>query len=150
MHPRCLETSPFDGSRVIWKKWLKVLDEKGQRADEPSWLAVERGAPFTVWIPVDATVGQLPLSSIQRKDLSASEDAELMVRLTARAVGLGSEVADARWFDLDTARGDFELGRFVPLKADPERDVWQWEGWEDFGSIPTESESDLPATRPAS
>ncbi|GAA3476415.1 hypothetical protein GCM10018966_009430 [Streptomyces yanii] len=150
VHLRYLETSPFDGSRVIYKKWLKVLDEKGQRADERSWLAVERGAPFTVWIPVDATVGQLPLASIQGKDLSASEDAKLMVRLTARAVGLGSEVADERWFDLDAARGDFELGRFVPLKADPERDVWQWEGWEDFDSILTESESDLPATRPAS
>lgn len=78
-----------------------------------------------------------------------------MVRPTARAVGLGSEVADERWFDLDAARGDFELGRFVPLKADPERDVWQWEGWqwegwEDFVSILTESESYLPATRPAS
>ncbi|MFF1923709.1 hypothetical protein ACFVW8_24445 [Streptomyces sp. NPDC058221] len=141
VHLRYLETSPFDGSRVIYKKWLEVLDEKGQRADERSWLAVERGAPFTVWIPVDASVDRLPLTSIQGKDLSTSEDAKLMVRLTARTVGLGSEVADERWFDLDAAQGDFELGRFVPLRADPERDVWQWQGWERFDLLLTENEA---------
>ncbi len=64
-HLRYLERSPHDGSLVIYKKWLKVLDEKGEAADERCWLAVERGAPFTVWIPVEAPVTELPFDRIQ-------------------------------------------------------------------------------------
>lgn len=145
VHLRYLETSPFDGSRVIFKKWLDVLDEKGQRAEERSWLAVERGAPFTVWVPVDAVVTELPLTSIQGKDLAASVDAKLMVRLTARTVGLGTEVADERWFDLSAEAGHFEIGRFVPLRADPARDVWRWVGWKDFDGLLTDGQDAAPA-----
>ncbi|MFE0104738.1 hypothetical protein [Streptomyces sp. NPDC059009] len=142
-HLRYLERSPHDGSLVIYKKWLKVLDEKGQPADERYWLAVERGAPFTVWIPVGAPVPELPFTEIQEKDLSRSYGVKLLVRLTARTVRLGTEVADERWFDVD--EGDFELGRFVPLQPDLERDVWTWEGWDGFDELlppPTAPEED--------
>ncbi|MFE1953176.1 hypothetical protein ACFW9D_22220 [Streptomyces sp. NPDC059524] len=132
-HLRYLERSPHDGSLVIYKKWLKVLDEKGEPADERSWLAVERGAPFTVWIPVDAPVTALPFTRIQGKDLSSSTGVELMVRLTARTVGLGTEVADERWFKVGPE--DFELGRFVPLEPETGRDVWQWSGWRGFDAL---------------
>ncbi|MER5471203.1 hypothetical protein ABZX90_28175 [Streptomyces sp. NPDC002935] len=132
-HLRYLERSPHDGSLVIYKQWLKVLDAKGEPADERSWLAVERGAPFTVWIPVEAPVAELPFHRIQGKDLSGSYGVKLLVRLTARTVGLGTEVADERWFDLEA--GDFELGRFVPLQPDLDRDVWSWQGWTDFDGL---------------
>lgn len=134
-HLRYLESSSFDDSRVIYKKWLQVLDEKGDRADERSWLAVERGAPFTVWIPVDAPLTTLPLVNIQGKDLSAATGVKLLVRLTARTVGLGTEVADEHWFDISAGSDDFELGRFVPLRADPDTDVWTWEGWARFDEL---------------
>ncbi|MFJ6572974.1 hypothetical protein ACIQNU_36770 [Streptomyces sp. NPDC091292] len=132
-HLRYLERSPHDNSLVIYKKWLKVLDEEGEPADERYWLAVERGAPFTVWIPVEAPVRELPFTKIQGKDLSDSSGVKLLVRLTARTVRLGTEVADERWFDLDA--GDFEQGRFVPLQPDPDRDVWQWNGWRNFDRL---------------
>lgn len=132
-HLRYLETSPHDGSLVIYKQWLKVLDAQGEPADERSWLAVERGAPFTVWIPVEAPVPRLPFSRIQGKDLSSSSGVKLLVRLTARTVGLGTEVADERWFDLEA--GDFEIGRFVPLQPDLGKDVWKWTGWPDFDAL---------------
>ncbi|HET6856041.1 MAG TPA: hypothetical protein VFH94_02965 [Streptomyces sp.] len=136
VHLRYLEESPYDHSLVIYKKWLKVLDEKGEPADERSWLAVERGAPFTVWIPVDAPVPELPFTEIQGKDLSAATDVKLLVRLTARTVGLGTEVADERWFELrEGSACGFELGRFVPLEADVDRDVWSWNGWRDFDGL---------------
>jgi hypothetical protein len=143
-HLRYLERSPHDGSLVIYKQWLKVLDAKGEPADERSWLAVERGAPFTVWIPVEAPVAELPFRRIQGKDLAGSSGVKLLVRLTARTVGLGTEVADERWFDLEA--GDFELGRFVPLQPDFDKDVWRWEGWPDFdGLIGSRPDGDEPA-----
>ncbi|MFF4352691.1 hypothetical protein [Streptomyces sp. NPDC001530] len=148
-HLRYLERSPHDGSLVIYKQWLKVLDAKGEPADERSWLAVERGAPFTVWIPVEAPVTELPFRRIQGKDLSGSYGVKLLVRLTARTVGLGTEVADERWFDLEG--GDFELGRFVPLQPDLDKDVWRWEGWTDFdGLIQRPPPDEGEVTRPAS
>lgn len=151
-HLRYLERSPHDGSLVIYKKWLKVLDEKGEAADERCWLAVERGAPFTVWIPVDAPVTELPFDRIQGKDLTRSTGVELMVRLTARTVGLGTEVADERWFTVGPE--DFELGRFVPLEPDLGRDVWEWDGWRGFDDLLPEPGVRRPAssagrTRPA-
>lgn len=139
-HLRYLEVSPYDGSLVIYKKWLRVLDADGSPADERSWLAVERGAPFTVWIPVDAPVDALPFNRIQGKDLTGAQGVKLLVRLTARTVGLGTEVADERWFDLEG--GDFELGRFVPLEPDLGREVWQWRGWAEFDEL-------LPPSAPA-
>ncbi|MER8045792.1 hypothetical protein [Streptomyces sp. NPDC094032] len=145
-HLRYLERSPHDGSLVIYKKWLKVLDEKGEPADERSWLAVERGAPFTVWIPVEAAVPTLPFREIQGKDLTASVGVKLLVRLTARTVGLGTEVADERWFDLDA--DDFERGRFVPLQADSAVDVWRWEGWARFDELLDEPEAVPPPAPP--
>ncbi len=146
-HLRYLEDSPHDGSLVIYKQWLKVLDAQGEPADERSWLAVERGAPFTVWIPVEAPVAELPFRRIQGKDLSRSSGVKLLVRLTARTVGLGTEVADERWFDLEA--GDFELGRFVPLQPDLDKDVWQWEGWSDFdGLTHPGADGDEPPGRP--
>ncbi|MFF3320809.1 hypothetical protein [Streptomyces sp. NPDC002889] len=165
VHLRYLERSPHDGSLVIYKKWLKVLDEKGEPADERSWLAVERGAPFTVWIPVDAPVSALPVTRIQGKDLSRSQGAKLLVRLTARTVGMGTEVVDERWFDLEG--DDFEIGRFVPLQPNLDKDVWAWRGWSGFddllpdeGNPPTGDggtspagdapAGTVPSTRPAS
>ncbi|WOX22023.1 hypothetical protein [Streptomyces solicathayae] len=145
VHLRYLELSPHDGSLVVYKKWLKVLDEKGEPADERSWLAVERGAPFTVWIPVDAPVAALPVKEIQGKDLSRSVGAKLLVRLTARTVGLGTEVVDERWFDLDG--DDFERGRFVPLEPDMNTDVWAWHGWARFDELLDEGAPPLPAPR---
>lgn len=152
-HLRFLEPSPNDGSLVIYKKWLKVLDEKGEPGDERSWLAVERGAPFTVWIPVEAPVPRLPVQEIQGKDLSASHGAKLLVRLTARTVGMGTEVVDERWFDLEG--DDFELGRFVPVEANLRKDVWVWRGWRGFDDLlpdegtPPEPEPPDPALPPA-
>lgn len=147
-HLRYLERSPHDGSLVIYKQWLKVLDAQGDPADERSWLAVERGAPFTVWIPVEAPVPELPFRHIQGKDLSGSHGVKLLVRLTARTVGLGTEVADERWFDLSA--GDFELGRFVPLEPDLNKDVWRWRGWSGFdGLMPPPPPDDPEPTRPA-
>ncbi|MFI7012479.1 hypothetical protein [Streptomyces sp. NPDC050145] len=146
-HLRYLERSPHDGSLVIYKKWLKVLDEKGEPADERSWLAVERGAPFTVWIPVDAPVTALPFTRIQGKDLSSSTGVELMVRLTARTVGLGTEVADERWFKVGPE--DFELGRFVPLEPETGRDVWQWSGWRGFDALLPPEPGPAPDPDPA-
>ncbi|MEW2165209.1 hypothetical protein AB0912_19790 [Streptomyces sp. NPDC007084] len=143
---RYLERSPHDGSLVIYRKSLKVLDWQGEPAEERSWLAVERGAPFTVWIPVEAPVTELPFRRIQGKDLESSHGVKLLVRLTARTVGLGTEVADERWFDLEG--GDFELGRFVPLQPDPGRDVWHWEGWTDFDGL-TGARLDADGTLPA-
>lgn len=146
-HLRYLERSPHDGSLVIYKQWLKVLDAKGDLADERSWLAVERGAPFTVWIPLEAPVPELPFRRIQGKDLSQSHGVKLLVRVTARTVGLGTEVADERWFDLEA--GDFELGRFVPLEPDLGVDVWQWRGWRDFDELMEPGPDGEGPTRPA-
>ncbi|MFF3399083.1 hypothetical protein ACFYW6_11245 [Streptomyces sp. NPDC002659] len=148
VHLRYLERSPHDGSLVIYKKWLRVLDEKGDPADERSWLAVERGAPFTVWIPVDAPVPTLPVTRIQGKDLSQSHGAKLLVRLTARTVGMGTEVVDERWFDLDG--DDFETGRFVPLEPNLAKDVWSWKGWREFDELLPDQGTPPPSTHPAS
>ncbi|AZQ37455.1 hypothetical protein EJ357_31700 [Streptomyces cyaneochromogenes] len=146
-HLRYLERSPHDGSLVIYKQWLKVLDAKGDLADERAWLAVERGAPFTVWIPLEAPVPELPFRRIQGKDLSQSHGVKLLVRVSARTVGLGTEVTDERWFDLEA--GDFELGRFVPLEPDLGVDVWQWQGWRDFDGLMDPRPNGEDPTRPA-
>lgn len=151
-HLRYLEVSPHDGTLVVYKKWLKVLDANGDLADERAWLAVEKGAPFTVWIPVDAPARELPFREIQGKRLDNVKGAKLLVRLNARAVGLGTEVVDERWFDV-TAE-DFEIGRFVPLSPDLRTDVWSWEGWESFDQLLPQEEfprqrADDSASRPA-
>ncbi len=149
VHLRYWERSSHDDFFVIYRKRLKVLDEKGDEADERYWLSVERGAPFTVWIPVDAPVSQLPVQRIQGKDLSQSHGAKLLVRLTARTVGMGTEVVDERWFDLEG--DDFETGRFVPLEPNLAKDVWTWRGWRDFDRLlPDEGIPPQPVTRPAS
>ncbi|MFD5033587.1 hypothetical protein ACFWM0_24740 [Streptomyces sp. NPDC058405] len=132
-HLRYLEVSPHDGTLVVYKKWLKVLDANGDLADERAWLAVERGAPFTVWIPIEAPAHELPFREIQGKQLGDVQGVKLLVRLNARAVGLGTEVVDERWFDL--AADDFEIGRFVPLSPDLQTDVWSWDGWEGFDQL---------------
>ena len=60
-----------------------------------------------------------------------------------KTVGLGTEVADERWFDLEA--GDFELGRFVPLQPELDKDVWRWEGWSDFdGLTPSRPDGEEP------
>jgi hypothetical protein len=132
-HLRYLGVSPHDGTLVVYKKWLKILDADGEPADERAWLAVEKGAPFTVWIPVDAPVRELPFQEIQGKRLDDLKGVKLLVRLNARAVGLGTEVVDERWFDL--AADDFEIGRFVPLSPDLGVDVWSWDGWAGFDEL---------------
>ncbi|MFD4142510.1 MULTISPECIES: hypothetical protein [unclassified Streptomyces] len=133
---RYLERSQ-EGLLVIYKMKLRVLDEKGEESTERYWPSVERGAPFTVWIPVDAPVPRLPFTRIQGKDLSGSQGVRLLVRLTARTVGMGTEIVDERWFDLDG--DDFETGRFVPLQPDLGQDVWTWRGWAEFdGLLPGE------------
>ncbi|MCZ4103673.1 hypothetical protein [Streptomyces sp. H39-C1] len=135
VHLRYLELpTPLDSSLVIYKKRLQVLNEEGVPAGERYWWAVERGAPCTLWIPVESPVLELPLARIQGKDLAQSYNVKLVVRLTAYTTHLGTEVAAEKWFDL-TTDDDFELGRFAPVRPDPGKDVWLWEGWTDFDSL---------------
>ncbi|MGW0799452.1 hypothetical protein [Streptomyces sp. NPDC002692] len=145
-HLRYLERSPSDGSLVVYRKRLEVLGESGEQSDERVWLAVERGAPFTLWIPINGPVTELPITWIQGKDLAQSYGVKLVIRLTARTVHLGTEVADEKWFNLTA--DDFEFGRFVPLQPDPDKDVWQWEGWADFDALVPPPSGD--PTHPAS
>ncbi|WP_406399552.1 hypothetical protein OH805_10860 [Streptomyces sp. NBC_00879] len=147
-HLRYWERPSQDDLFVIYRKRLKVLDEKGDEADERYWRSVERGAPFTVWVPLDAPAARMPFTEIQGKDLTGAHGARLLVRLTARTIGMDTEVVDERWFDLDG--DDFETGRFVPLEPNLAKDVWSWKGWREFDDLLPDQGTPPPSTHPAS
>ncbi|MGW1226698.1 hypothetical protein [Streptomyces sp. NPDC002530] len=130
-----LRTSPHDGTPVFYKQPLRVLDQQGRPAEERNWFVMDRGSPFTVWIPVEAAVPSLPITRIQGTDLAGAESVRMLVRLTAKAGGLGTEVFGERWFDL--AGDDFELGRFAPLKPRVDADIRTWDGWRRFDDLHT-------------
>lgn len=143
-HLRFLEESPRrDGLLALYKQRLKVVGEDGRLCDERIWCVVEQQAPFTLWIPVGAAVGTLPLTSLQGKDLRGLRGVRILVRFTARAAGTGMELNDERWFSLDD--GNLELGQFVPVKPDLDLPVAAWEGWPEFDGLRPEA-----PTRPAS
>ncbi|MEV0493884.1 hypothetical protein [Streptomyces atratus] len=128
-----LRKSPHDGTPVFYKQPLRVLDQQGNVAQERTWFVMDRGSPFTVWIPVEAAVPSLPITRIQGTDLQGAESVRMLVRLTAKAGGLGTEVFGERWFDLGGE--DFELGRFAPLKPQVDVDIRKWEGWRRFDEL---------------
>ncbi|MFJ5292123.1 hypothetical protein [Streptomyces sp. NPDC088348] len=128
-----LRPSPHDGTPVFYKQQLHVLDQHGQLAQERTWFIMDRGAPLTVWIPVEAAVPDVPIREIQGTRLDGAHSVRMLVRLTAKAAGLGTEVFGERWFDLDG--NDFELGRFAPVKPDVDADIRDWEGWPAFDSL---------------
>lgn len=146
-HLRYLQESPRDGTLVMYKQRLKILGEDGKPCDERLWSVVERAAPFTVWIPVDVEVSELPLSSLQGKDLRGLEGVRIMVRFTAKAVGTGAALSDERWFRLDDE--DLELGKFVSVEPDLSIPVGKWKGWKEFDELQPASSPENP-TRPAS
>lgn len=88
------------------------------------------------------------LSARARKDLTQAVGVSILVRLNAKAVGLGTAVIDERWFDVDPAAGHFELGRFVPVDRDPDKDVWQWDGWSRFDDLLPDEAGDTAARIP--
>ncbi|MFD3655455.1 hypothetical protein ACTU45_05685 [Streptomyces sp. 24-1644] len=133
-----LRKSPHDGTPVFYKQPLRVLDQQGNPAQERNWFVMDRGSPFTVWVPVEAAVPTLPITEIQGTPLEGAESVRILVRLTGKAGGLGTEVFGERWFDL--AGEDFELGRFAPLKPQVDADIRQWEGWRTFDHLLTSEE----------
>lgn len=118
-----------DGTLVFHKILLKQLNGNGQVAEERLWPSLEFGAPFTVWIPLDCPITKLPMDEIQGNDIIGLYGARILVRLTAKAVGIGTEVVDEKWYNLT---GDIELGRFVPVEPVEGMHVKYWSGWEDF------------------
>ncbi|MFF2408031.1 hypothetical protein [Streptomyces sp. NPDC058092] len=141
-----LRKSPHDGTPVFYKQQLRVLDQQGNPADERTWFVMDRGSPFTVWVPVEAAVPALPITEIQGTRLDGAESVKILVRLTAKAGGLGTEVFGERWFDLDGE--DFELGRFAPLKPQVDADIRQWEGWRTFDHLLATEEHRRPLPEP--
>ena len=146
-HLRYLQESPRDGTLVMYKQRLKILGEDGRLCDERVWSVVERAAPFTVWIPVNAKVSELPLPSLQGKDLRGLEGVRIMVRFTAKAVGTGAALSDERWFKLD--EDDLELGKFVSVEPDLGVHVSKWKGWKEFDELQSAGLPQDP-THPAS
>lgn len=128
-----LRKSPHDGAPVFYKQPLRVLDQQGNPATERNWFVMDRGSPFTVWVPVEAAVPSLPITRIQGTDLEGAESVRMLVRLTAKAGGLGTDVFGERWFDL--SGNDFELGRFAPLKPQVDADIRAWDGWRRFDDL---------------
>ncbi|WP_328316554.1 hypothetical protein [Streptomyces sp. NBC_00388] len=128
-----LRPSPHDGTPVFCKQQLHVLDQHGRPAQERTWFIMDRGSPLTVWIPVEAAVPELPIGEIQGTLLDGAHSVRMLVRLTAKAAGLGTEVFGERWFDLEG--DDFELGRFAPIRPDVDADIRVWEGWPTFDSL---------------
>ncbi|WP_328909166.1 hypothetical protein OG230_06500 [Streptomyces sp. NBC_00234] len=133
-----LRKSPHDGTPVFRKQTLRVLDHQGIPAEDRTWFVMDRGAAFTVWVPVEAAVPTLPITEIQGTTLDGAESVRILVRLTGKAGGLGTEVFGERWFDLDGE--DFELGRFAPLTPQVDADIRQWEGWRTFDHLLTSEE----------
>ncbi|MFC7264184.1 MULTISPECIES: hypothetical protein [Streptomyces] len=132
-HLRFLEKSPHADTLVMYKQRLKILGEDGGLCDERVWSVVERAAPFTVWIPVGSEVPELPLGSLQGKDLRGLQGVRIMVRFTAKAVGTGAQLSDERWFKLDDS--DLELGKFVSVEPDLDVHVSKWKGWREFDEL---------------
>lgn len=128
-----LEESPHDHSPVLYKQRLRVLDSEGVPAQERSWFTMDRGTPFTIWIPVEAPVAEFPMMEIQGKSLVKAESARIVIRLSGKAAGLGTEVFDERWFHLGT--DDFELGRFAPVEPKIHLHTREWRGWDRFENL---------------
>jgi hypothetical protein len=132
---RYLQPSAGDHSLVYVKVPLLVLDGKGEEKDERFWPSLEPWAPFTVWIPVGAPVPDLPFRVIQGKRIPNPADAKLLIRLTASAVGLGTEIVEEQWYDLNNPT-HFRLGRFFPIFPDAatkkKKEAMKWPGWDRF------------------
>ena len=123
-----------DNSGTFHKITLRQLNGDGQPAIERKWPTAEQGAPFTVWIPVQAPVDELPVRSIQGRRIDNKREPKLLVRVTAKTAGLGTDIVEEHWYKLDDAES-VELGRYAPIDVDPDVPIELWGGWVDFEGL---------------
>lgn len=119
---------------TIHKVTLEQLDASGKPALERRWPSAELGAPFTLWIPIGVPVEQLPVKEIQGRRIDDKRDVMLLVRVTAKTVGLGTDIVEEHWYRLDSAES-VELGRYVPIDVDPALPAKYWAGWPEFDKV---------------
>lgn len=136
-----------DNSRTFHKITLKQLDGDGVRANERRWPTAEQGAPFTVWIPVDAPVDELPLRTIQGRRVDDKREVKLLVRVTAKTAGLGTDIVEEHWYRLRDAES-VELGRYMPIDVNPDKPIEQWGGWPEFEGLRSSAIVPQPSSAP--
>lgn len=124
-----------DHSGVFHKVTVRQLDGKGDLTTERVWPSAERGAPFTVWIPMDCPVPALPLTRVQDSEISGKSEVKLLIRIAGKVIGLGTDIIEERWYRLLGEDSEVELGRFVPVEPATDRDVRAWEGWDRFEQV---------------
>lgn len=132
-----------DHSDVFHKVAVRQLDGKGDLTLERVWPSAEQGAPFTVWIPLDCPVPPAPKSPDTPPDLVHLQDSEigdksevkLLIRITGKVIGLGTDIIEERWYRLRGRDSEVELGRFVPVKPATDRHVRDWKGWDQFEEV---------------
>jgi hypothetical protein len=120
--------SRLDGSVTHLTERLKVLDSEGNEADERTWPRMQTGMPFTLWIPTESVLRSGVPVEIQRRKVDGRMHG-VLVRLTGKTVGLGTDVVSERWYSLAE---DVQVGRFVPVDPDSTAPEKQWAGWRRF------------------
>jgi hypothetical protein len=136
-----------DGSGTFHKITLKQLDGAGRPAAVRRWPTAEQGAPFTVWIPVGAPVEELPVRVVQGVRIDDTREAKLLVRVTAKTAGLGTDIVEEHWYRLEDAES-VELGRYVPIDVDPTVPIEKWGGWSEFEGLRGPAVVPQPALAP--
>ena len=126
-----------DTSGVFHKEALKQLDGKGELAAERLWPSAEQGAPFTLWIPLGVPLDELPVKRIQGVDVQHVGEVKLLIRVSGKSVGLGTEIVDEKWYRLGAEDRAVDLGRYAPVDAVPGVNVKDWDGWSRFERVET-------------
>lgn len=123
-----------DGSGTFHKITLLQLNHVGKPAYERMWPLAEQGAPFTLWIPVGVPVDQLPVTRIQGVDIGDKREVKLLVQVTAKTAGMGTDIVEEHWYRLDSDE-TVELGRYAPIDVDPDKRTEDWGGWPEFEGL---------------
>ncbi|WP_406191983.1 gamma-glutamylcyclotransferase [Kitasatospora sp. NBC_01560] len=123
--------SPVDGTITARRVQLDVLDGDGNRAQQRTWPIARTGAPFTLWVPLDAPLTDGEIRHVQGRDITGL-NGRLVIQLRGEAVGLATAISGQQWYQLGESEGT-QIGRFagVEIGKDVAKGSRGWKRFED-------------------